>query len=39
LNCSGASGAPEPDPSLGCNVIPIPGNTPWSVHYCCRCAP
>jgi hypothetical protein len=30
--------APEPDPSLGCTVIPIPGNTPWAVRYCCPCA-
>ncbi len=38
LNCRGNPEAPEPDSSLGCNVIPIPGNLPTSMHYCCRCA-
>jgi hypothetical protein len=40
LNCRGPldAGAPDPDPSLACGVIPIPGNLPTSMNYCCRCA-
>jgi hypothetical protein len=40
LNCRGPfdAGAPDPDPSLGCSVVPIPGNLPTSMNYCCSCA-
>jgi hypothetical protein len=34
----GGGGIPDPDPALGCRILPIP-TPPAALFYCCPCAP